>query len=304
MPATATDVIEREISIAAPPRTVFGFLTDTPKLLMWMGRAVTADARPGGVFRVDYNGFDVMRGEFVEVSPFSRVVFTWGWESLAETIRPGQSRVEITLTARDGGTVLRLVHSGLPQMARPSHAQGWEQGLATLASVAAGGAPAPPAPLPPGDELGARLNTLLIELRDAVEQTPAARWGVIAAPEQRTVAALAHHMVDHLALADLAAGIAAGQRPPQADFTLDTLDAMNARTAQEEAATPRAEMLQFIAASGPRAVTIVRGLDEAALARSERMAVAGGAPMTVRQILEGPLLGALRGHLDSLGAAL
>ena len=44
------------------------------------------------MIRVDYNGFDVMRGEIIEVTPPTHLVMTWGWESLGDTTPPGGSR--------------------------------------------------------------------------------------------------------------------------------------------------------------------------------------------------------------------
>jgi uncharacterized protein YndB with AHSA1/START domain len=45
-----------------------------------MGVSAVLDARPGGVFQLDPNHRDVIYGEFVEVVPFRRVVFSWGWK--------------------------------------------------------------------------------------------------------------------------------------------------------------------------------------------------------------------------------
>ena len=125
MPATTTTpAIERQIEIAAPPETVFAFLTNGEKLARWMGREAWIDARPGGMIRVDYNGFDVMRGEIIEVTPPTHLVMTWGWESLGDTTPPGGSRVEFHLARAGAGTILRMVHSGLSVAESASHASG------------------------------------------------------------------------------------------------------------------------------------------------------------------------------------
>lgn len=72
--------ITREIRVAARPETVFAFLTDPAKMVRWMGGRVELDPRSGGVYRVEINTRDIARGEYVEVVPHRRVVFTWGWE--------------------------------------------------------------------------------------------------------------------------------------------------------------------------------------------------------------------------------
>jgi len=58
------------------------------------------DPRPGGVYRLDPNGRDVIRGEYLEVVPDRRFAFTWGWENPSEgmgAVPAGSTRVEIDL---------------------------------------------------------------------------------------------------------------------------------------------------------------------------------------------------------------
>jgi uncharacterized protein YndB with AHSA1/START domain len=138
MTATAeTGSIERELTIAARPETVFPFFVDPERIVRWMGRTAELDATPGGIFRIDYNGTDIARGEFVEVDPPRRVVFTWGWEAPDDATPPGASTVEVTLTPDGDGTRVHLRHSGLAAVAVEGHAQGWDQFLPTLVEVAA-----------------------------------------------------------------------------------------------------------------------------------------------------------------------
>ncbi|MGH9176664.1 MAG: SRPBCC family protein [Vicinamibacterales bacterium] len=133
----ATQMIEREVRIAASPETVFGYLTEPGKLVQWMGSEATLDARPGGLFRLNYNEQATARGEFVEVAPNERVVMTWGWEGEGAATPPGASTVEITLTPDGDGTLLRLVHSGLSEEEARSHSEGWDNFLPQLGTVAA-----------------------------------------------------------------------------------------------------------------------------------------------------------------------
>lgn len=143
-PAQVT-AIEREVRIRARPETIFPFLTEPGLMVRWMGVSAVADARPGGLFRVDVDGAShVARGEYVEVSPHDRVVFTWGWESEDSPVRPGSSTVEITLVPDGDETVVRLVHSDLPSAdSANAHAVGWEHYLPRLELAAAGGDPGP-----------------------------------------------------------------------------------------------------------------------------------------------------------------
>jgi len=137
------DPIEQEIRIAAPPDVVFPYFTDPEKMARWKGIEHKLDPRPGGAYRVDMDGSHVAHGEYLEVSPPHRVRFTWGWEGQDQPVPPGTSTVEITLTADGDGTIVRLVHRGLPAPAVEPHAAGWRHYLARLAVAAAGGDPGP-----------------------------------------------------------------------------------------------------------------------------------------------------------------
>jgi uncharacterized protein YndB with AHSA1/START domain len=132
------EALERELFIAARPETVFSFFTDPNKMIRWMGKAATLDPRPGGMCRIDINGY-ITRGEYLEVVPYSRVVFTWGWENEGSTPRPGESTVEISLIPDGQGTRLHLRHLGLSAEERPNHGQGWDQFLPGLIAAAQAG---------------------------------------------------------------------------------------------------------------------------------------------------------------------
>lgn len=143
------NIVEREVRIAAGPATVFEFFTDPDKMIQWKGRKAELDPRPGGIYRVDINDRAVARGEYVEVDPPRRVVFTWGWESEGEghAVPPGSSRVEISLEPDGEGTLVRLRHLDLPDEALEIHGQGWDLFLGRLAKAAVGEDPGPvPAP--------------------------------------------------------------------------------------------------------------------------------------------------------------
>ena len=132
--------VQREIHIAAPPATVFAFLTDPEKILSWMGAEATTEVHPGGLYLVKGVGdrVHVARGEFREVVPVHRLAYSFGWEG-DEAMPPESSLVEIDLIDRDGGTLLRLTHSGLPDAAEcAGHNKGWAHYLARLAMAAAG----------------------------------------------------------------------------------------------------------------------------------------------------------------------
>jgi hypothetical protein len=88
-----------------------------------MGTEATTEAHPGGLYLLKGCGGDrarVARGAFREVPP-------------------GSSLVEIDLIDRDGGTLLRMTHSGLPNAEQcAGHDRGWAHYLGRLAIAATG----------------------------------------------------------------------------------------------------------------------------------------------------------------------
>ena len=89
----------------------------------------------------EVNGRDVARGEYIEVVPNTRVVFSWGWEGEGSPLPPGSSTVEVTLIPDGNGTIVRLRHLGLPSDQRDAHQEGWDRYMPRLAIAAAGGDP-------------------------------------------------------------------------------------------------------------------------------------------------------------------
>jgi uncharacterized protein YndB with AHSA1/START domain len=104
----------REIVIDATPDTIWPFLTDSAKHVEWQGTVAEIDASPGGVHRVLVAGEHQAAGEYVEVVPMEKLVFSFGWEQPDHPIPPGSTTVEITLQPEGTKTRVRLVHRGLP----------------------------------------------------------------------------------------------------------------------------------------------------------------------------------------------
>lgn len=105
------------------------------------GRARGPRTFGGGLFAVDI-GSSHARGSYLDVQPPEKVVFTWGWED-SNLVPPGSSIVTCTFEARDGGTLLRLIHSDLPAGEGLRHTHGWNHYLARLTKTATGIDPGP-----------------------------------------------------------------------------------------------------------------------------------------------------------------
>jgi len=131
-------VVRRETQIAAPPATVFAFLTDPEKIVSWMGSGAETELNPGGLYLLKGIGGRSARGAFREVVPVHRLAYSFGWEG-SEAVPPGSSLIEIDLIDRDGGTLMRMTHSGLPNEEQcAAHDKGWAHYLGRLTMAATG----------------------------------------------------------------------------------------------------------------------------------------------------------------------
>jgi uncharacterized protein YndB with AHSA1/START domain len=129
---TSDSVVEVSVHVAARPETVFAYFTDPGRYVQWMGSGATLEPVPGGAYRIFMRDGVEAVGEFIEIDPPHRVVFTWGWTHDRE-VPPGSTRVVVTLDPEEGGTRVVLRHHGLPDDGqRKHHGEGWEFYLGRL----------------------------------------------------------------------------------------------------------------------------------------------------------------------------
>ncbi|OYU95894.1 MAG: ATPase [Burkholderiales bacterium PBB5] len=107
--------------------------TEPQALSLWFGNsqpgAVTEaeiNLQVGGRYRIvtrlPDGGTNEVSGEYQQVLPHRRLVFTWAWRSTPERV----SRVSIDFVAQDGGTALHFVHDQFfDEQARINHERGW-----------------------------------------------------------------------------------------------------------------------------------------------------------------------------------
>jgi uncharacterized protein YndB with AHSA1/START domain len=137
--------LRMERTFAAPAQRVFDAFTSEEVIRRWWHAApdwdtpeVRVDPRVGGQVRV------VMRdphkdvrygggGEYVEIDPPRRLVFTWTWDDDREQV---QQLIEIEFEESDGVTTMRFTHNDLwNDEAVASHEEGWNAAFDNLARV-------------------------------------------------------------------------------------------------------------------------------------------------------------------------
>jgi uncharacterized protein YndB with AHSA1/START domain len=121
-----------EVTIAASIEVVWAHLTTAEGLVRWVGPDATAEPVSGGLLRWTHPDGATVVGRFVELVPYRRVVFTYGWEDGRMGVPPESTTVEIDLVEEDGATNVRVVHHGLPPEAVQDHEQGWAYFLGLL----------------------------------------------------------------------------------------------------------------------------------------------------------------------------
>jgi uncharacterized protein YndB with AHSA1/START domain len=127
---TVSEVLTATVRIAASPADVFPYFVDPALMIQWIGEWADLRPEPGGMFALDLSKTPV-RGEYVEVAPPRRVVFTWGVAG-KDSLPPGSTTVEVVLTADGPDTVVELFHHDLPAEEFDSHLKGWKAMLDRL----------------------------------------------------------------------------------------------------------------------------------------------------------------------------
>ncbi len=132
--------------IRAPRDKVFAAFTTEAGLASWMGprgmhvNRAQAKAEPGGLWQVEMQARDgslfVVGGHFTQLQPPSSLAFTWEWKGERSPMPGVETLVEVELLEQDGGTDMRMTHSGFPAAAaRDSHLQGWSSTVNRLSDA-------------------------------------------------------------------------------------------------------------------------------------------------------------------------
>ena len=139
--AETTLVIERIIQ--APRKKVFRAWTDPDALVKWWGpegftpSSAEIDLRVSGRYRISSCRSEAgeelfVNGEYREVVPPERLVFTWNWEGADMDF--GGTLVTVEFRERGEETEIVLTHERLPdEKTRDLHGMGWNSALDCLA---------------------------------------------------------------------------------------------------------------------------------------------------------------------------
>ena len=128
---------------AAVPETVFRVCTTPEYMRRWFRPSkeythqfVEVDLQVGGRYRVGFESkegiVDVLEGEFLEVTPPSRLVYSWVWNEPNENAGI-ETQVTVEFLEKDGGTELVLTHEQFAKSEmKEHHMLGWSGALDLL----------------------------------------------------------------------------------------------------------------------------------------------------------------------------
>ena len=138
------------------------------------------------------------------------------------------------------------------------------------------------------------------EIISTLERCSDAQWRAKCAGETWSVGVVAHHVAEsHAAIARIIQTIAAGQ--PLPNVTTEMIDQRNAQHAQQHADCTKQETLDLLRKNGGSAAATVRGLSDEELGRSGTLRAG---LMSAEQVVEGILIGHVKGHVTSIRAAI
>jgi uncharacterized protein YndB with AHSA1/START domain len=138
-PPTIALTLRRAFS--APPERVFRAWTSAEELRVWFGPGaysaphVELDLRVGGRYRIGMQPPEgeifYLAGEYVEIDPPRKLVFTWQWEG-----DPAVTLVTLEFLDQEGMTELIVTHERFPTQEQcERHKEGWSATLEKLPGV-------------------------------------------------------------------------------------------------------------------------------------------------------------------------
>lgn len=146
MSSPGDDPVVSEAVFQASPTRLFRAWTEPEEVRSWFGfkpyslESARIDLRPGGAYCFEFSRgketYSAVTGEYIRVEPGELLIFSWRHEKVGEsgeTIASGLSQVTVRFQAHQGGTLLTVIHEGIPQMEnRRNVARGWSTSLGGL----------------------------------------------------------------------------------------------------------------------------------------------------------------------------
>lgn len=130
--------------LSAPPERVYKAFIDPDAMAKWLpphgftGKVHSMDARVGGGYKMSFTNFTTgqshsFSGKYLELTPHTKLRYTDKFDNPG---LPGEMQVTITLSAVTGGTDMKIIQEGVPDMIPVEMCYlGWQQSLSMLAQL-------------------------------------------------------------------------------------------------------------------------------------------------------------------------
>lgn len=130
------DIVTIERLFNAPVDLLWTIWTESSFIKRWFGsdmngtvRSASIDLSVGGKYKIAFIDADgsahTAFGEFIEIVPFSKLLYTWEWEGERGHI----SKLQVDFIERQENTLLVLTHADLNPDSVHGYLEGWNGAL-------------------------------------------------------------------------------------------------------------------------------------------------------------------------------
>ncbi len=132
-----TRTIGLQVFVHASPKKVFKALSEPELLTRWLLDRATLTPRKGGRYSFTWEGGPTHTGKVLEFVPGKRITLTWQWPGKEKLL---MTKLKLSVEPKEGGSVLKLTHSGFPRHERwvdlyGGSIQGWTYFMVNLKSA-------------------------------------------------------------------------------------------------------------------------------------------------------------------------
>jgi uncharacterized protein YndB with AHSA1/START domain len=137
MTRAKTRTIRLQVFVHGTLKKVFEALSQPQRLTRWIVDGATLSPRKGGRYAYTWKDGPTHTGNVMEFVRGRRIVLTWHWPGQEHL---GTTRLKMSVEPREGGTVVKFIHSGFRTKGRwgdlyDGAIRGWTYFMMNLKSV-------------------------------------------------------------------------------------------------------------------------------------------------------------------------
>jgi hypothetical protein len=154
------------------------------------------------------------------------------------------------------------------------------------------------------NKIAGQFEAAVADFAEAIKSLPDNKWSAAVTEEGWTVGQAAEHVAGQFPL-EMEFITAAAEGRPLPSYNWDDINGMNDGRADRNKDATKDQVLATLEDGAASVAAYIRGLDDAQLDRTGKLALANGAEVSTQQLLEGGvLIDHVNGHLNNIRAAL